>query len=419
MPRKTSTRTKLPLTPERVHPVPGRAQAGKLLPGATIYGVLPDSTEYVAWDGKQYVLCQTKERVLADATLLLIGSVQELRVDHPHAGPVDRVEVVIPTSQLKNGSTYHSPEPVTRQRTIETSANNVLENSKDAILSYAAGAVSEILRREVTGCLKRLVTINYESQKEIEQALEWQELIGLFRNACGTYADIAMGNRRKIKTDPLGWVKAQIQVDSNLISRQHFRCDRNGYCFVEESPSKVSFEDDQDVWSAGDHVGMNTIAFRSVYFDVLDRATSGALGSAAIRIASGRTSPLQPAKQVTSPTTDRSQAESRPNKSTPLSTFESMIGRLMVQARMRCPTKYLSKDEIVRIADLLDSEKVPVRINLEREAGRSMAEYNQRHSKAAIKSWRAALGHPQFRRAVRKRFSRAEDKCRRSNPQLS
>ncbi len=68
----------------------------KLLPGGTIYGVGPDSNEYVAWDGEQYMVYQTKERVFADDSLIPIGSVQELRVDHPHPGPMGQVEVVIP-----------------------------------------------------------------------------------------------------------------------------------------------------------------------------------------------------------------------------------------------------------------------------------------------------------------------------------
>jgi len=43
-----------------------------------------------------------------------------------------------------------------------------------------------------------------------------------------------------------------------------------------------------------------------------------------------------------------------------------------------------------------------------------MAEYNQRRPMSAIKSWKAALSLPQFRRSVRKRFSRAEDKYKKA-----
>jgi hypothetical protein len=218
MPGNPSTKTKEHLIPEGTS-VTRKGQGRKLLPGAIIYGVRPDSNEYVAWDGEQYVLCQTKDRVLADDSLMLIGSVQELRVDHPHPGRMDWVEVVIPTPRLTNGSRDHGPEP---------------------------------------------------------------------------------------------------------------------------KPSLL------------------------------------------------------------------------PIHSAPLSTFEAVVGKLMVQARRACPTKYLPATEIIKIAALLDDEKLPVRSNLEREAARIMGEYNQRHPKAAIKSWRTALSHPQFRHAVRKRFSRAEEKYKKA-----
>src|SRR6266568_8810552 len=97
----------------------------------------------------------------------------------------------------------------------------------------------------------------------------------------------------------------------------------------------------------------------------------------------------------------------------PLSTFEASVGELMVQARRECPTKHLPQTEISNIAALLDSKNIPVRDNLEREAARTMAEYNRRHPTSAIKSWRAALSLPQFRRSVRKRFSRAEEKYKK------
>ena len=88
----------------------------------------------------------------------------------------------------------------------------------------------------------------------------------------------------------------------------------------------------------------------------------------------------------------------------------------MVEARRECPTKYLPPAEIMKIAALLDDEKFPVRSNLEREAARTMAEHNKQHPTAAIKSWRAALRHPMFRRVVRKRFSRAEEKYKKATP---
>jgi hypothetical protein len=102
----------------------------------------------------------------------------------------------------------------------------------------------------------------------------------------------------------------------------------------------------------------------------------------------------------------------------PLSKFEATVGKLMLCARSSCLTKYLPQAEISKIAAQFDNENLPVRDNLEREAARAMAEYNRRYPTRAIKSWRTALGLPQFRRAVRKRFSRAEEKYRKAPPSI-
>jgi hypothetical protein len=97
-----------------------------------------------------------------------------------------------------------------------------------------------------------------------------------------------------------------------------------------------------------------------------------------------------------------------------LSAFEETVGKLMAQARRRCPAKCLSQTEILKIATVLDDQNFPVRDNLERRASHEMAEHNQHYSKAAIKTWTSALNNPKFRRAVRKRFSRAEEKYKRA-----
>lgn len=401
MPKKPSTRTKGPSTPESIRPATRKAQAREPLPGATIYGVRPDSNEYVAWDGEKYVLCQTKERVLADDSLMLIGSVQELRVDHPHlVGQVDRVEVVIPTPQLTEGSRDHDPEPVMRQGKIDVSAK-VLESSKDTILSRATAAVSGSLLQQVTGAFKRLFKIHYESSEEIGQSPEWQEINKLFGAAVDTYVSIAMNNRRKIRGDLFLWVKAQIEANESAILIQHFSCDRNGY----KELSRSRLAEGHDPWSAQEHMGwMNHNSVFWVCRENITGAASVALRNAAILIASGSA---------------RSQGGLAPiYSSVPLSTFDATVGKLMVQARKGCPTKYLPQTEILTIAALLDDKNIPVRDNLEREASRSMAEYNKQYSAVAIKSWETALSHPKFRHAVRKRFSRAEEKYRKATPSL-
>jgi hypothetical protein len=114
----------------------------------------------------------------------------------------------------------------------------------------------------------------------------------------------------------------------------------------------------------------------------------------------------------------RPRDKTRRSTSVSLSEFEATVGKLMVEARTMCAAKYLPRAEILRIADLLDDKGCPVRENLEREAARAMAEFNERYPKAAIKSWRAALSHPQFRRAIRKRFSRAEEKYKKATPSV-
>ncbi len=105
--------------------------------------------------------------------------------------------------------------------------------------------------------------------------------------------------------------------------------------------------------------------------------------------------------------------------SAPLSDFEETVGKLMVQARRGCSTKYLPRTEISKIAAFLDQGNLPVRSNLERKAAQTMAVYNQSHSRAAIKTWKSASGHPQFKSAVRKRFSRAEEKYKKATPPIA
>jgi hypothetical protein len=69
------------------------------LPGGTIIASGPNMNDWVAWDGETYVLRQTRDSVLSDSSLRLIGSVRELRVNYPTLG-AGRVEVVIPSSSI-------------------------------------------------------------------------------------------------------------------------------------------------------------------------------------------------------------------------------------------------------------------------------------------------------------------------------
>jgi hypothetical protein len=53
-----------------------RKKSPSPLPSATIYGA--NINEFVAWDGQRYVLRPTRDSILADDSLRLIGSVREL-----------------------------------------------------------------------------------------------------------------------------------------------------------------------------------------------------------------------------------------------------------------------------------------------------------------------------------------------------
>ena len=123
----------------------------------------------------------------------------------------------------------------------------------------------------------------------------------------------------------------------------------------------------------------------------------------------------RPASQGTSASRAPSRARLPVRSSGPLSTFEETVGKLMAQARRECPTKCLPQTEILKIATVLDDDKsFSLRDNLERAASHEMAEHNKHYSKAAIKTWTSALRNPKFRRAVRKRFSRAEEKYKKT-----
>jgi len=199
----------------------------------------------------------------------------------------------------------------------------------------------------VTSSFKRLFKIRYESPAEIGEAPEWREVNKLFCDACDTYVNIAMGNRPKIRGELFLWVKTQIEANEDAISIQHFGCDRNGYLPAEQS-HECGLDEHYDTWSAREHMGlMNFNAVWSVYKHNIASAASVALGNAAIRIASASTNPLQPANQDTSASRDWSQVGLLPIYSAPLSTFEVTVGKLMVQARRGCPTKYLPQTEIL------------------------------------------------------------------------
>ena len=77
------------------------------LPGATIYGA--DINDWVGWNGEAYVLRQTKEMILADENLKLIGSVKELSGSR-RFGP--GMVTVVTTQPQQDAAKESSPLPI-------------------------------------------------------------------------------------------------------------------------------------------------------------------------------------------------------------------------------------------------------------------------------------------------------------------
>jgi hypothetical protein len=385
---------------------------------ATFCKKLEDQALQAEFNEKERNVAGTNTTAKAEPQSVKAKGYQAREVDHPDPGPVSRAKVVIPRPQLRNGSREDGPEPVMRQGKVEASANDLLGNSKDTIFSRAAGAVRETLLGEVTRLFKAVFKFHYESAAEVNQSPEWDGMNKLFCDAADTYVNIAMNNRRKIRGELFLWVKAQIEANESAILIQHFDSDRKG-CLPSKETSQDILAEHRDQWKAQAHMGwMNQNSVFWVCQRHIVSAGSLALGNAAIRIAAGST-PAQDAQQSTSHSSVDSLA-GLPfvRSSVLLSTFEATVGEMMVQARRECPTKYLPQSVILKVAALLDNKNLPVRENLEREAARTVAEYNQRHPASAIKSWKTALSHPQFRRAVRKRFSRAEEKYKKATPHV-
>jgi hypothetical protein len=288
-----------------------------------------------------------------------------------------------------------------------------LKTKKDIAVSRAVAAVSETLLQEVTALFKRLLKTRYESLQELDQASEWKELEKLFCESCDAYTSIAINNRNSLRGDLFTWVEEKVKADEDTITVEHFCSHPNGRLAL---PKNYDVKDDY-TWRADSHLGELTAFGFGVFAKNMARAKSTALRNAAIRIASGRASRPQPANHNVSAGGPRSESRALPvHSAVLLSKFESRVGKLMVNARRACPTKHLPKTEILKIAAVLDDEGFPLRDNLEREARRIAAEYNQHHPTVAIKTWKAAISHTKFRRSVRKRFSRAEEKYKRANP---
>jgi hypothetical protein len=288
-----------------------------------------------------------------------------------------------------------------------------VEAITDKLLLRATTAIRSKLLADVTSLFRELVKTNYESPKEIELAPEWQQLEILFSSSCDRYVSIATsdGTAENI----FHWVEKMLELDQDAIFLQHFLCDRLGS--LDRTPT-LETAGDREVWRAMAHNSLFNVNSQFWAFNkCVRRAASAALENLAIRMASPRQRDHSADHHSRASNSALLQIPLRgTGVAAPLSSFESTVGGLMVEARSCCSTKCLPRAEVAKIAAFLDAKGVALRSNLERQAAQTIAKHNQTHPTIAIKTWEAALKHPAFRRCVRKRFSRAEEKYKKALP---
>jgi len=103
------------------------------------------------------------------------------------------------------------------------------------------------------------------------------------------------------------------------------------------------------------------------------------------------------------------------NSGKSLSRFDDLAGRLMAEARpRRGASRRLDNSEYAKIAAELDKQHFRILDHLEHSARKNLASWNQTHPRKAIHTFMEALNgrlnRERFRRAVLRRFSRAEAK---------
>jgi hypothetical protein len=98
-----------------------------------------------------------------------------------------------------------------------------------------------------------------------------------------------------------------------------------------------------------------------------------------------------------------------------VSSFDELAGRLMVNAH-RAENGRMTRGEHERIAAEIDKAGFKPLDYLEGESRRALALWNQHHPPEAIHTFRRALNHKKFHRAVRLRLGRAQTKYRKAHP---
>jgi hypothetical protein len=87
--------------------------------------------------------------------------------------------------------------------------------------------------------------------------------------------------------------------------------------------------------------------------------------------------------------------------------FEELAGALMIQ---HWKDGRLSKESLSEIATELDKNRFFLKDNLQPNEWAAIAEHNQKHSRAAIKTFVQAVRNPRFSRFIRRRLYRARYK---------
>lgn len=95
----------------------------------------------------------------------------------------------------------------------------------------------------------------------------------------------------------------------------------------------------------------------------------------------------------------------------PLSDFDRIAGLLVIE---HTKDDKLSADALASIAAKLDAEGLKLKENLQQAQWKPILEFNQKHSRAAIKTFVDAVGRPQFARSVRRRLYVARDRYKKA-----
>jgi len=95
----------------------------------------------------------------------------------------------------------------------------------------------------------------------------------------------------------------------------------------------------------------------------------------------------------------------------PLSDFDRIAGPLFIE---HWKNDELSASSLESIASTLDAEGFQLKDNLQPAQWKPISEYNQKHSRVAIRTFAGAVRRPQFARSVRRRLYLARDRYKKA-----